>query len=57
MLMLTFLRDLGLVSCGDRFRMILPIRAAVLRLDYGIPIQKAGNSGGGKFNFNVGYQF
>ena len=40
---------------GFGIRMNLPI--GPLRLDYGIPINKAGNSGGGKFNFNVGYQF
>ena len=40
---------------GIGLRLDLPI--GPLRLDYGIPIQKAGNSGGGKFNFNVGYQF
>ncbi|HAK07489.1 MAG TPA: hypothetical protein DCO65_09555, partial [Spartobacteria bacterium] len=28
-----------------------------LRIDYGIPIQRDGNSKSGKFNFNVGYQF
>jgi outer membrane protein insertion porin family len=40
---------------GFGLRLNLPI--GPLRLDYGIPIDKAGNSGGGKFNFNVGYQF
>jgi outer membrane protein insertion porin family len=40
---------------GFGIRLNLPI--GPLRLDYGIPIDKAGNSGGGKFNFNVGYQF
>jgi hypothetical protein len=28
-----------------------------LRLDYGYPIQRDGYHGGGRFNFNVGYQF
>ena len=40
---------------GVGIRLNLPI--GPLRLDYGIPIDKAGNSGGGRFNFNVGYQF
>jgi outer membrane protein insertion porin family len=40
---------------GVGVRLDLPI--GPLRIDYGIPLQKAGNSGGGKFNFNVGYQF
>jgi outer membrane protein insertion porin family len=40
---------------GVGLRLDLPI--GPLRLDYGIPIQKAGNHGGGHFNFNVGYQF
>jgi outer membrane protein insertion porin family len=40
---------------GFGLRLDLPI--GPLRLDYGIPIQKAGNDGKGKFNFSVGYQF
>jgi outer membrane protein insertion porin family len=40
---------------GFGIRLDLPI--GPLRVDYGIPIQKAGNHGSGKFNFNVGYQF
>src|SRR3984893_9730655 len=40
---------------GFGLRLDLPI--GPLRLDYGIPIQKAGNNGRGKFNFSVGYQF
>jgi outer membrane protein insertion porin family len=40
---------------GFGLRLDLPI--GPIRVDYGIPIQKAGNDGGGKFNFNVGYQF
>ena len=40
---------------GFGIRMVLPI--GPLRVDYGFPIQKDGRSGGGKFNFNVGYQF
>jgi outer membrane protein insertion porin family len=40
---------------GVGLRLDLPI--GPLRLDYGIPIQKDGRSGGGHFNFNVGYQF
>ena len=40
---------------GFGIRLDLPI--GTLRLDYGIPVQKAGTTGNGKFNFNVGYQF
>jgi len=40
---------------GVGVRLDLPI--GPLRIDYGIPLQKNGTSGGGKFNFNVGYQF
>ena len=40
---------------GFGIRLDLPI--GPLRVDYGIPIQKDGRSGGGHFNFNVGYQF
>jgi outer membrane protein insertion porin family len=40
---------------GFGLRLDLPI--GPLRLDYGIPLQKDGNSSSGKFNFNVGYQF
>jgi outer membrane protein insertion porin family len=40
---------------GVGLRLDLPI--GPIRIDYGIPIQKAGNDGGGQFNFNVGYQF
>jgi outer membrane protein insertion porin family len=40
---------------GFGLRLDLPI--GPLRVDYGIPIQAAGNHRGGKFNFNVGYQF
>ena len=40
---------------GFGLRLDLPI--GPLRVDYGIPIQKDGRSGSGKFNFNVGYQF
>ncbi|HEX9630037.1 MAG TPA: BamA/TamA family outer membrane protein, partial [Pyrinomonadaceae bacterium] len=40
---------------GVGIRLDLPI--GPLRIDYGIPIQRAGNSSSGKFNFNVGYQF
>ncbi len=40
---------------GFGLRLNLPI--GPLRIDYGIPIQKDGRQGGGKFNFNVGYQF
>jgi outer membrane protein insertion porin family len=42
-------------DAGVGLRLDLPI--GPLRLDYGIPIQAAGNSKSGKFNFNVGYQF
>jgi outer membrane protein insertion porin family len=40
---------------GIGLRLDLPI--GPLRIDYGIPLQKAGNSSSGKINFNVGYQF
>jgi outer membrane protein insertion porin family len=40
---------------GFGLRLDLPV--GPLRIDYGIPIQKAGNQGRGKFNFSVGYQF
>jgi outer membrane protein insertion porin family len=40
---------------GFGLRLDLPV--GPLRIDYGIPIQKAGNAGRGKFNFSVGYQF
>jgi outer membrane protein insertion porin family len=40
---------------GFGMRLVLPI--GPLRIDYGIPIQKDGLSGSGRFNFNVGYQF
>ena len=40
---------------GVGLRLDLPI--GPIRIDYGIPIQKDINSGNGKFNFNVGYQF
>jgi outer membrane protein insertion porin family len=40
---------------GVGLRLDLPI--GPIRIDYGYPIQKGVNTGGGKFNFNVGYQF
>ena len=41
---------------GLGLRLDLPI--GPLRIDYAFPIQTGGNNGsGGKFNFNVGYQF
>ncbi len=40
---------------GFGLRLDLPI--GPLRIDYGIPTRKNGNSSSGKFNFNVGYQF
>jgi outer membrane protein insertion porin family len=40
---------------GIGLRLDLPI--GPLRLDYGYPLQRDGNNGGGHFNFNVGYQF
>ncbi len=40
---------------GIGLRLDLPI--GPLRIDYGIPVKKDGNSSSGKFNFNVGYQF
>jgi outer membrane protein insertion porin family len=40
---------------GFGLRLDLPI--GPLRVDYGIPLQKDGRHGSGKFNFNVGYQF
>jgi outer membrane protein insertion porin family len=46
----------GLVSdFGVGLRLDLPI--GPIRIDYGIPLQKNGLKGDGKFNFNVGYQF
>jgi outer membrane protein insertion porin family len=44
-------------DAGVGLRLDLPI--GPLRIDYGIPIQKGPykDSGSGKFNFNVGYQF
>jgi len=40
---------------GIGLRLDLPI--GPLRLDYGYPLQRDGYNGGGRFNFNVGYQF
>ena len=40
---------------GVGLRLDLPI--GPLKVDYGIPIQKDNNSGGGKIQFSVGYQF
>jgi outer membrane protein insertion porin family len=40
---------------GIGLRLDLPI--GPLRLDYGYPLQRDGYKGGGRFNFNVGYQF
>ena len=40
---------------GVGLRLDLPI--GPIRIDYGIPLQTDGLGGGGKFNFNVGYQF
>ena len=40
---------------GVGLRLDLPI--GPIRIDYGIPIQKDVYGGGGRFNFNVGYQF
>lgn len=40
---------------GIGVRLDLPI--GPLRLDYGFPLQKAGNAGHGHINFSVGYQF
>src|SRR6266511_3571389 len=40
---------------GIGLRLDLPI--GPLRLDYGFPLQRDGYNGGGRFNFNVGYQF
>jgi outer membrane protein insertion porin family len=40
---------------GFGLRLDLPI--GPLRLDYGFPLQRDGYNGGGRFNFNVGYQF
>src|ERR1700730_15212676 len=42
-------------DAGVGLRLNLPI--GPLRVDYGFPIKKNGLSGGGRFNFNVGYQF
>ena len=40
---------------GIGVRLDLPI--GPLRIDYGIPVTGSQFSSGGKFNFNVGYQF
>jgi outer membrane protein insertion porin family len=40
---------------GVGIRLDLPI--GPLRLDYGYPVMRDGYHGGGRFNFNVGYQF
>ncbi|MEO5718904.1 MAG: outer membrane protein assembly factor BamA [Chthoniobacterales bacterium] len=40
---------------GFGLRLDLPI--GPLKIDYGIPLQKDGNSNGGKIQFSVGYQF
>ena len=40
---------------GVGLRLDLPI--GPLRLDYGYPIDRAGNTGHGHLNFSVGYQF
>jgi outer membrane protein insertion porin family len=40
---------------GIGVRLDLPI--GPMRIDYGYPIQRDGYNGGGKFNFQVGYQF
>src|SRR5436305_1928914 len=40
---------------GIGLRLDLPI--GPLRLDYGYPVMRDGYNGGGRFNFNVGYQF
>jgi outer membrane protein insertion porin family len=40
---------------GIGVRLDLPI--GPLRLDYGFPIDRAGNTGHGHLNFSVGYQF
>src|SRR5881392_249300 len=40
---------------GVGLRLDLPI--GPLRLDYGYPVMRDGYNGGGRFNFNVGYQF
>src|SRR5207249_9966833 len=40
---------------GIGHRLDLPI--GPLRLDYGYPVMRDGYNGGGRFNFNVGYQF
>ncbi|MGH8091856.1 MAG: outer membrane protein assembly factor BamA [Chthoniobacterales bacterium] len=40
---------------GVGLRLDLPI--GPLKIDYGIPIQKDNNKGGGKIQFSVGYQF
>jgi outer membrane protein insertion porin family len=42
-------------DAGFGLRLDLPV--GPLKIDYGIPIQLDGNSGGGKIQFSVGYQF
>ena len=51
-----FSTDNVVSDVGIGLRLDLPI--GPLRIDYGIPLQKdRGHGSGGKFNFNVGYQF
>ena len=48
----------GRVASDVGFGLRLDLPIGPLRIDYGFPIQTGGNNGhGGKFNFNVGYQF
>ena len=51
--------DLGTEHVGSDvgFGLRLDLPVGPLRIDYGIPLRKDGNSGAGRFNFNVGYQF
>ena len=42
-------------DAGVGLRLDLPI--GPLKIDYGIPIEKGNNTGDGKIQFSVGYQF
>ena len=65
-----FFYDVGFVNAGEfdfaggsvnsdvGFGVRLDLPIGPVRIDYGIPVQSDGSNGsGGKFNFNIGYQF